>query len=150
MPELPIAACTEADFLEIMGHLHEFWDADRGTLQNRLFLSEFTDCATVVRDGERVAAYLFGLIGTSKPRTGYIHLVAVRRPYRRHGLARRLYQQFEDHARANGCTMLKAVTSLGNATSVSFHTGFGMQVRTAEHYAGPAEAGHRFVFTKAI
>lgn len=150
MSELPIVPCTDADFLDIMGSLDEFWDDPRGYLHHRLFATEFGDSAYVARDDGRVAAYLFGVVGTARPRTGYIHLVAVRGPYRRLGLARRLYARFEDHARDNGCTLLKAVTSLGNERSVAFHTAFGMQVTTARHYAGPNEADHRLLFTKPL
>jgi len=150
MSDLPIARCTEADFLQIMGSLDQFWDDARDHLHNRLFLNEFGDSAYVIRDGRVVAAYLFGLIGTSEPRTGYVHLVAVRDSYRGRGLARRMYEKFEDYARNQGCSQLKAVTSLGNAVSVDFHKSVGMDAQVVKHYAGPREEHHRVVFRKSI
>ena len=150
MPDLSITRCTEADFLQIMGSLDQFWDDARDYLHNRLFLNEFGDSAYVIRDDHLVAAYLFGLIGTSEPRAGYVHLVAVRSSYRSRGLARRLYEKFEDYARNKGCSQLKAVTSPGNTTSVDFHKSIGMHAQVVKHYAGPREEHHRVVFTKSI
>jgi ribosomal protein S18 acetylase RimI-like enzyme len=150
MPDLPITPCTEADFLQIVGSLDQFWDEPRDHLHHRLFLNEFGDSAYVIREGGIVVAYLFGLIGTSHPRAGYVHLIAVRNSHRGLGLGRRLYETFETHARNQGCSQLKAVTSPGNTGSIDFHKSIGMQARVVEHYAGPKEEHHRVVFTKAI
>jgi GNAT superfamily N-acetyltransferase len=43
-------------------------------------------------------AYLFGFWSQTEP-TGYIHLVAVRRSHRGHGIGRWLYERFEELAR---------------------------------------------------
>jgi GNAT superfamily N-acetyltransferase len=150
MSDLPIARCTEADFLQIMGSLDQFWDDARDYLHNRLFLNEFGDSAYVIRDGRLVAAYLFGFIGTSEPRTGYVHLVAVRDSYRGRGLARRMYEKFEDYARNQGCSQLKAVTSarqrsLGRLSQERRHGCAG-----GEALRGPKEEHHRVVFRKSI
>lgn len=150
MSDRPITACTEADFLQIMGSLDQFWDQPREQLHHRLFLSEFDESAYVIRDGQLVIAYLFGLIGTTQPRAGYVHLVAVRNGYRGLGLARKMYARFEDYARGKGCSQIKAITSPGNIGSIEFHKSIGMQPQVMKHFAGPKEEHHRVVFTKGI
>ena len=150
MSEPAITACTEADFLQITGSLDQFWDEPREQLHHRLFLSEFGESAYVIRHGQLVVAYLFGLIGTAQPRTGYVHLIAVRNGHRGRGLARKLYERFENYARGKGCSQLKAITSPGNIGSIEFHKSIGMQTQVMKHFAGPTEAHHRVVFTKAI
>ncbi len=109
-----------------------------------------------MRDEDGVAAYLFGLIAQSSP-TGYVHLVAVRRPHRRRGLARRLYEHFVRHARERGCTRLKATAAPHNRESIAFHLAFGMAmegddgaeaVPVVRDYGGPGI--DRVIFTRRI
>ena len=79
------------------------------------------------RDGETIAAYLFGFWAQTGP-VAYAHLVAVRPEYRRRGLARRLYEHFIALARQRGCTQLKATAAPTNKTSIEFHTSLGMKM----------------------
>jgi GNAT superfamily N-acetyltransferase len=152
-----IAPCTKADFDQIVSALPDFWGHDRNrSLHHPMFVNELADSAYVIRDGDTVAAYLFGLVATAAP-VGYVHLVAVRSAYRHLGLARRLYDHFAAVAASRGCTQLKAITVPDNAGSIRFHTSLGFElegtpnpdaVSVIADYAGPGL--DRVVFRKAL
>src|SRR3954447_26479126 len=93
-----IESMQKRDFDQILSELGEFWGerADEvRSIHHPLFLYEFGDTAFVVRDGEKVVAYLFGF-GAHDSRTAYVHLLGVRRSYRKKGLARQLYSHFTE------------------------------------------------------
>src|SRR3972149_3930000 len=125
---MQITLCTRVDFDQILSHIEEFWGSDRTlALHHPMFLDEFGNTAYVIRDGSDVAAYLFGFLAQTGP-TAYVHLVGVRPPYRRRGLARQLYAPFIDYARSRGCSTLKAITAPENAVSIAFHKSLGMEL----------------------
>jgi GNAT superfamily N-acetyltransferase len=112
-----------------------------------MFVYEFGDSAYVIKDGDEVAAYLFGFMAQTGP-VAYIHLVGVRPAYRRLGLARRLYRHIMAWAVAQGCTELKAITTPGNRDSIAFHQSLGMEllgrpnetgIPVVADYAGPGQ-----------
>ena len=121
-----IEACSRADFDYIVTHHGEYWDSDLTLrLHHPMFVHEFGDTAYVMRDGERIAAYLFGFLAQTGP-VAYVHLVAVHPEYRGQKLARRLYDYFIEVAKARGCTRLKATAAPDNVLSISFHRALGM------------------------
>ena len=126
---MSIVRCTPSDFQHIVAHLAEFWGSDRtASLHHPLFVHEFGDSAFVLHAGPVIAAYLFGVYAQTSA-TAYVHLVAVRAPYRRQGYARQLYLHFMTAARAHGCQRLKAITTPGNRTSIAFHRSLGMELQ---------------------
>jgi len=77
-----------------------------------------------------------------------VHLVGIHPDYRRRGVARMLYTAFEDDCRRAGSLLLKAITTLGNEASLSFHHALGWTSSEVEDYAGPGRM--RIVFTKLL
>ena len=131
-----IEPLTKADFDWILEHFDQFWPDDATRPRHHpIFVNELSSSAFVIRDDDGVAAYLLGLIAQSSP-TGYVHLVAVRRPHRRRGLARRLYDHFTEHARRRGCDRLKATAAPWNRESIAFHHAYGMRATAGEETAG--------------
>ena len=125
---MQIERCTKADFDRIVSDHADFWDSDlTRQLHHPMLIFEFGDTAYVIRDGETVAAYLFGFYAQTGP-VAYVHLVGVRPAYRRRGLARRLYEHFITQARRHGCTRLKATAAPTNEPSIRFHTALGMEM----------------------
>ena len=154
---MDITSCTKADYDQIVTHIQEFWGSD-GTLNlhHPMFVYEFGNSAYIIKDGNQVAAYLFGFISQTEP-SAYVHLVGVREPYRRRGLARRLYDHFVRFALIQGCTELKAITTPSNKESIAFHRSLGMEltgklnrdgVQVIKDYAGPGQ--DRVVFRKTL
>ena len=154
---MDITSCTKADYDQIVTHIQEFWGSDRTlNLHHPMFVYEFGNSAYIIKDGNQVAAYLFGFISQTVP-TAYVHLVGVREPYRRRGLARRLYDHFVRFALIQGCTELKAITTPSNKESIAFHRSLGMEftgklnrdgVQVIKDYAGPRQ--DRVVFRKTL
>ena len=154
---MEITSCTKRDYDQIVTELSDFWGhSNNRSLHHPLFLNEFGDCAYVIRDGDRVVAYLFGCIASAEP-AGYIHLVAVRSSHRHLGLARQLYDHFTSVAVSRGCRQLRAITNPKNAGSIRFHRSLGFQlegvpdvhgVPVSRDYAGPG--GDRVVFRKTL
>jgi GNAT superfamily N-acetyltransferase len=155
--EREISTCTKEDFDRILAEFDRFWEHDRtSALHHPTIIYEFANSAFVIKEGGKVLAYLFGFLSQAEP-TGYVHLLAVRRGYRRQGLAQRLYAHFEQFSRSRGCTKLKAITSPVNQQSISFHRSIGMLpsgepdgqgLPVVKDYAGPGR--DRVVFYKDI
>jgi GNAT superfamily N-acetyltransferase len=152
-----IQQCTQTDFEQILTNIIEFWGSDRTlTLHHPMYVHEFGNTAFVIRDGDQVAAYLFGFYSQTEP-AAYIHLVAVRASYRRQKLAQRLYDHFAQVAQSHGCVKLKAITTPTNAVSIAYHLSMGFTLLGAPNadgipvvanYSGPS--ADRVVFVKSI
>jgi GNAT superfamily N-acetyltransferase len=138
---------TIADLRTILAELGEFWDQrDTGFLHQALYVHEFGETSVIAEEQGRILAYLLGFV--SQDRTGYIHVVAVRRDARGRGLARRLYERFEELVSARGAVGLKAITSPENSGSRSFHEALGFAVTEVEGYS--PSGGARLVFTRPL
>ena len=149
MNGLKVDRATAADFHQIVRDIVDFWGSDRTlSLHNAMYVHELADSSYVIKDGDRVIAYLFGVVAESK-KVAYASLIGVRHSHRRQGLGERLYELFQEYARARGCTKLTAVTDPSNANSIAFHTGkIGMRCRIVKDYGGPGE--DRAVFEKEL
>ena len=124
---MEITNLTRADFDHIVSHHSDYWDNDLTLrLHHPMFIHEFGDTAFVIKDDGRIAAYLLGFYAQTGP-VAYVHMVAAHPDYRRHGLARKLYDHFIDVARKRGCTRLKATASPLNDASIRFHLALGMR-----------------------
>lgn len=154
---MEITRCTKTDYDQIVAEIVEFWGSDRTLgIHHPMFVNEFGNSAYVIKDGNCVAAYLFGFFSQTEP-IAYVHLIGVRTAYRRQGLARRLYDHFTGLAQSAGCTELKAITTPGNKESIAFHQAWGMEptgkpnrdgIPIIENYAGPGQ--HRVVFRRKL
>jgi len=123
---MEITICTKEDFNQVLDEYGQFWEHDRTVaLHHPTIIYEFGNSSFVIKENGRVLAYLFGFLSQTEP-TGYVHLLSVRRGFRRQGLANRLYAHFEQFARSHGCTRLKAITSPVNRLSIDFHRSIGM------------------------
>ncbi len=152
-----ISRCTKSDYDQIISHIEEFWGSDRTLgLHHSIFIYEFGNTAFAIRDGTEVAAYLWGFLSQVQP-TAYVQLLAVRAPYRRQGLARRLYHHFLDYAEAHACTRCKAITTPTNKESIAFHRALGFEltgkpnrdgIPVVKDYSGPGQ--DRVVFQKVL
>ena len=155
--EKEISVCTKEDFDQVLAELDQFWEHDRAAaLHHPTVIYEFGNSAFVIKEDANVLAYLFGFLSQTEP-AAYVHLLAVRRGYRRQGLANRLYAHFEQFARYRGCSRLKAITSPVNKLSIDFHKSIGMLpsgepdsrgLPVVKDYAGPGR--DRVVFLKYL
>jgi GNAT superfamily N-acetyltransferase len=107
-----------------------------------------SDKALIVEESGRMIGFLLGFIAHEPVRTGYVHLVGIHPDFRRRGVGRLLYETFTDTCRAAECGRMKAITTLGNEGSQSFHLALGWDAQDIEDYAGPSRK--RIVFTKDL
>jgi GNAT superfamily N-acetyltransferase len=73
-------------------------------------------------------------------------LVGIHPDHRRRGVARLLYEAFEQDCLKAGATRLKAITTIGNEGSQLFHQVMGWDMVEMDDYAGPGRP--RIVFSK--
>jgi GNAT superfamily N-acetyltransferase len=111
MKILSIARATMAEFDEIRRDIEAFWGSEDKTLwteerkqrilslHHAMYVHEFGDTSYVIKDSDRVAAYLFGFLVESR-RLAYSSLVGVRDGYKNQGLGERLYKTFAAYAHA--------------------------------------------------
>ncbi len=137
----------KTDYDEIVREIDRWWGGPTTALAHPMFFYELGDLARVVEDEGSLVGFLFGFL-CPDGKTGYVHLVGIHPDYRRRGVARLLYTAFEDDCRRAGFRTLKAITTLGNESSVSFHRALGWNAAEVEDYAGPGRM--RIVFTKGL
>ena len=154
---MEIVNCLKRDFDQILLEIEAFWGSDRTLhLHHPMFLYEFGNSAYVIREGDKVIAYLFGFLSQTSP-TAYVHLIGVRQSHQRQGLGSLLYEHFIAFARRHGSTEVKAITTPANSQSILFHKKIGMElignfvkdtIPTVQDYSGPGI--HAVVFQKRI
>jgi GNAT superfamily N-acetyltransferase len=124
---MEILKCTKPDFDQIITEINDFWGSDRTLyLHHPIFIYELGNSAYVIKEANKVVAYLFGFLSQTGP-IGYVHLIAVRQTHRKRGYGRKLYAHFAKFAKKHGCKTLKAITTPSNTTSIAFHENIGME-----------------------
>jgi len=137
---------TKADYDYLVRIIDTWWGGPTSALAHPVYFYELGETAMVVECDDRVVGFLLGFVSPNG--TGYVHLVGIDPEYRRQRVASMLYDAFEKACRTAGCSHLKAITTLGNEGSVSFHDAKGWKCEQVSDYAGPGR--NRIVFTKPL
>jgi ribosomal protein S18 acetylase RimI-like enzyme len=133
-----IRSAVAADYDLIASVLNDWWGRDVLTGLPRLFLNHFHTTSLVAEYDGAMVGFLVGFVSPSEPSEAYIHYVAVDPARRNDGLARRLYDEFLERARGQGCTVARAITSPTNEPSIAFHRRMGFEVSSVvRDYNGP-------------
>lgn len=141
---------TEDDYNAIVRVVDDWWGGrNLSKLLPRLWLQHFTGTSWLAEDADgRLAGFLVGFLSPDHRDTAYCHMIATNPNVRRGGLGAALYERFFDDARADGRTVVKAVTWPGNRVSLSFHRAMGFEISTGAGsqnlYGTPAQAGYDF------
>ncbi len=141
-------ALSKADFDEIVPLIDRWWSGPTTALAHPIFYYELGQAARVVEHNGALVGFLLGFVTSDNPPVGYVHLIGVNPEFRLRGVARRLYESFEDTCRSAGCARMKAITTVGNDGSKQFHQAMGWTATVTSDYAGPGR--HRLVFTKDL
>ncbi|HEX2919789.1 MAG TPA: GNAT family N-acetyltransferase [Bacteroidales bacterium] len=153
-----IERCTMNDYNQIIKDICDFWGSDRTLhIHNPYLVHEFGNTAFVIKEREKVIAYMFGFFSQTES-CAYVHLLAVREQYQRKGLGEMLYNHFIEIARSKNIKKIKAITKPINKKSVNFHKNrMGMTllgkpneegINVVEDYSGENE--DRVVFERKI
>jgi ribosomal protein S18 acetylase RimI-like enzyme len=139
---------TVGDIAEVLDQIEEFWgeERDMAFLHQALYVHEFGRTSVVAERDGRVVGYLLGFVNQDD--VGYIHAVAVRQGARGQGLARAMYERFEERVRARRGRGLRAITAPENGGSRAFHAALGFSEEEIEGYS-PSGAT-RVVFTRVL
>jgi ribosomal protein S18 acetylase RimI-like enzyme len=128
-----------ADYDRIAAVMDGWWGRSVQAALPRLFLDHFHRTSLVAEREDDLAGFLVGLLSPSCREDAYIHFVGVAPALRGSGLARRLYLTFFEHARADGRSVVRAITSPQNHGSIAFHEAMGFTVTgPIADYNGPA------------
>lgn len=138
---------TKADYDHIVQVIDRWWGGPTSALAHPMFFYELGRLARVVESDGIMVGFLLGFICPDAS-VGYVHLVGIHPDYRRRGVGQILYASFEADCRRDGCGTLKAITTLGNEASLSFHQALGWTMSETEDYAGPGRM--RIVFTRDL
>ncbi|MET9293372.1 GNAT family N-acetyltransferase [Streptomyces sp. NPDC003077] len=118
-------AAVPEDFDAVVAVIDDWWGRPASRDLTRVFVNHFHETSLIAeRDGE-LAGFVIGFLSPSNPREAYIHFTGVAPAWRRTGLGRFLYERFFAMARANGRTVVKALTSPQNDRSIAFHRALG-------------------------
>jgi ribosomal protein S18 acetylase RimI-like enzyme len=146
-----IRPAEPGDYDRVIRVVDEWWGGRQmAEMLPRLFFEHFSDTCFVAEDeAGGLAGFIVGILSQSKSGEAYVHFVGVAPEHRRAGLAKRLYEQFFEAARAAHRDVVHAVTSPVNAVSIAAHKAMGFEVvRGPGAYDG--EGRDRVVFEKRI
>jgi len=137
------------DYDAIAAVVDEWWGRPVLGSLPRMFLDLFHRTSLVVDGPHGPDAFLVGILSPSDDRRAYIHFVGVAPAARQRGLGRHLYEAFLALARAEGRSVVTAVTSPANKGSVAFHRSLGFTVTgPVVDYHGPGR--DLMVFERAL
>ena len=125
---MKIERCTTFDYNQILENIVGFWGSDRTLcMHHPMFVQEFGNTAYVIREKDKVIAYLFGFLSQTSS-TAYVHLIGVLKSKQNRGIGTKLYNNFISYAKLKGCSKLKAITTPTNVSSINFHKKIGMSL----------------------
>jgi GNAT superfamily N-acetyltransferase len=133
----PAVSCTSLifrrpipdDYGRVIAVLPSWWDGrDLRALLPKIFFEHFRGSSLLVEHEDRLVGFLIGFLCPDHADEAYIHFVGVDPAWRRSGLAADLYRRFFTLARANGRSVVRAVTAPVNSGSIAFHTALGFSM----------------------
>lgn len=152
-----ISNCSYSDYLQILNDIQDFWGSTRTlSYHHPMFVNEFGNTAFVIKNNDKVVAYLFGFLSQTEL-AGYVHLIGVRERFQNQGLGKKLYNHFIEYLKERGIKNIKAITTPANEKSINFHLRLGMQmtglengngIKVIKNYSGLGQ--DRVVFKMAI
>jgi ribosomal protein S18 acetylase RimI-like enzyme len=117
------------DWERVMAVLPSWWDGrDLRALLPKVFFEHFRGTSLLVEHEDMLVAFLVGFFCGDHPDEAYVHFAGVAPAWRRVGLASDLYRRFFGLARANGRSVVRAVTAPVNTGSIAFHTALGFSL----------------------
>jgi GNAT superfamily N-acetyltransferase len=117
------------DWDRVMAVMPEWWGGrDLRAMLPKIFFEHFRHTSLIAEHEDRLLGFLVGFFCPDHDGEAYIHFVGVDPAWRRSGLAGDLYRRFVALARADGRTVVRAVTAPVNAGSIAFHTALGFSI----------------------
>lgn len=146
-PTMKTRPLTKDDYDQIVRVIDKWWGGPTSALAHPIFFYELGQLSRVVEHDKTLVGFLFGFIAPEGP-VGYVHLVGIHPDFRRQHVGSLLYDSFQRACADAGCKRMKAITTVGNEGSVSFHLAQGWRTREVPDYAGRGRT--RIVFDKDL
>jgi len=117
------------DYERVMAVMVDWWGGrDLRSMLPRIFFEHFRSTSLVAEFEDELIGFLVGFACADHAGEAYIHFVGVHPAWRTAGLGRDLYRRFFGVARAQGRTVVRAVTAPVNKGSIAFHTALGFVI----------------------
>ncbi len=121
------------DFYFVTKVINDWWGGrNMRDMLPKLFFTHFRDTSFIVKQDNEIVGFLNGFFSQTFPDEAYIHFVGVHPDFRKHGVARMLYEKFFDVARAHEKKWVRCVTSPVNKTSIAFHQRMGFEIEPGD------------------
>ncbi|MBO0831277.1 MAG: GNAT family N-acetyltransferase [Actinobacteria bacterium] len=146
---ITLRTATPGDYDAIARVADKWWGRPVLGSLPRLFLDLFHRTSLAIDGEDGLDAFLIGIMSPSDRSRAYIHFVGVNPAARGRGYGRLLYEEFFRLARADGRTIVSAITAPANSGSDAFHRALGFTVAgPINDYNGPGRA--MLIFERAL
>lgn len=156
---MKMRAMRREDHRVVSPKLNEWWGGRQmSSMMPRLFFDHFHDTSFIIEEDHMVIGFFVGFLSQSDQDEAYIHFVGVAPEYRERQIGRQLYETFFHKVMKEGRTIVKAITSPVNKTSIAYHKRMGFEIQSGDgvidgipvrlNYDG--EGKHRVLFRKVI
>jgi len=117
------------DWERVMAVMVEWWGGrDLRPMLPKIFFEHFRSTSLVAEQDSELVGFLVGFLCPDHAGEAYVHFAGVHPAWRRSGLGADLYRRFFARAKAEGRTVVRAVTAPVNKGSVAFHTDLGFSL----------------------
>jgi ribosomal protein S18 acetylase RimI-like enzyme len=126
---LTIRRATPGDWDRIMAVMVDWWGGrDLRPMLPKIFFEHFRSTSLVAGRDDELVGFLAGFLCPDHADEAYVHFAGVHPSWRRAGLGADLYGRFFALAKADGRTVVRAVTAPVNKGSIAFHTRIGFRL----------------------
>ncbi|WP_254434102.1 GNAT family N-acetyltransferase [Halobacillus sp. Marseille-Q1614] len=147
------------DYYVLSPLINEWWGGrNMSHLLPKLFFDHFNNTSFIVEEDNKAVGFLIGFLSQSNKEEAYIHFVGVHPEYRKHYIGKQLYHEFYRAVKRENRSIVRAVTSPVNKTSIAYHTKMGFEIKEGDKevegvsvysdYDGPGK--DRILFMKNI
>ena len=156
---LEIRNAEPRDFYFVTSVIDVWWGGRQmRDMLPKLFFVHFRDTSFIAEADGQIVGFLNGFFSQTFSDEAYIHFVGVHPDYRKHSIARALYEKFFAVTHAHGRNIVRCVTSPVNKTSIAFHLRMGFEIEQGDaiqdgisvhtNYDGKGES--RVLFVKKL
>ena len=122
------------DHDRVMAVMVGWWGGrDLRPMLPRIFFEHFRSTSLVAEYEDELIGFLVGFPCPDHADEAYVHFAGVHPAWRGAGLGRDLYRRFFGVARAQGRSVVRAVTAPVNTASIAFHTALGFAILPGDH-----------------
>lgn len=126
---LTIRRAAPGDWDRVMAVMVEWWGGrDLRPMLPKIFFEHFRSTSLVAERCDELVGFLVGFLCQDHPDEAYVHFAGVHPAWRQAGLGADLYGRFCALAKADGRTVVCAVTAPVNKGSVAFHRSIGFEL----------------------